>query len=264
MSETTRTTANEEVTTAVIEKVRKLLALSKSPNEKEAQAAAEKAQELLAKYNLSMSAVEGSRATETYGTEIGSITRSQPWRRRLYNAVAALYFCKYFFTTRKREAWQRQKGFIRVDEHYFVGERHNTSVAALVAQYLEDTINRLAKDGACTLPGRQGRSAYQTSFRHAASIRVCSRIYQRIREASVGPTKMSSGENLPALANLYQTTNEKLEAFLKKEHINLKLRVSKVTLSSERGAADGAKAGDRISLDTQVNNTNSNTKRIGG
>ena len=61
----------------IIEKVRKLLALSQSDNEHEAAAAAAKAQALLSEYNLSMSDVPAEETCSMRATRVKARTRQR-------------------------------------------------------------------------------------------------------------------------------------------------------------------------------------------
>lgn len=229
----------------LIEKVKKLLALSQSPNEHEASAAAEKAQALLAEYNIALSEVETTSDKEDDMVMEGGVTTSSyPWQRTLSAAVAQMYLCKSFYMT------YRGKG---KDEHFFVGAKHNVDVAKMMFVYLVETIDRLAKEGARSVPDKE-RSPYRTTFRVAASQRVQNRIYVRIQEAKSGQMKASSGgSNLPALASLYDSWRQRNDEFLKQQlGQELRTKTSKMSILHGKGLADGRAAGERIGLDQQV------------
>ena len=67
------------------EKIKKLLALSKSPNEHEAQSALAKAQQLMAEHKISMAEVEDKekRKANEHSAGITYSTRRDPWVLRL-------------------------------------------------------------------------------------------------------------------------------------------------------------------------------------
>ena len=77
-----------------IDKIKKLLALASSPNEHEAQSALLKAQELLAKHNLTINDVDSSEAEESviqHRVDI-SFTKME-WRLNLANIIADNFRC---------------------------------------------------------------------------------------------------------------------------------------------------------------------------
>ena len=83
--------------TRIIEKVRKLLALSQSDNAHEAAAAAAKAQELLAEHNLSMADVPAEDARSICATKVNAKTRQrlEDWAFRLAAYTAEAFDCRY-------------------------------------------------------------------------------------------------------------------------------------------------------------------------
>ena len=242
---------NDSERNRMIEKIKRLVALSQSPNEHEAALAADKAQELLALYNLSMSDLDTESKDEEFMTDEDLETDSLPWRRHLATMVAKMYFCSYFYTFVKRPSLTRSCGYVRYDKHSFVGARHNIEVAKMMFKYLIDTIDRLADEGSSKVtPGE--RSPYRTSFRHACALRLCTRIHKRIEAAKAGTAKTETGTNLPALASLYDRTSKALEEYNQKKHPALKSSKTKVTMTHSRGVIDGQAAGDKIGLDQQV------------
>lgn len=239
--------------TKVIDRIKKLLALSASPNEHEAASAAEKAQALLAEHNLSMMDVKSETKNEdSFVIDTDTRSSSSPWRRRLATACATLYFCEYYYTFHYEPTPKRSCGYIRHDIHNFVGAPHNIAVAKMMFVYLTNTVERLAREGAKTV-AKGLRSGYETSFKTACTSRVCARIHKRIADAKAGGMiKTEGGTNLPALADLYDRTKMQLQVFLDKQGAKLKTTNLKATLSNSLGARDGAAAGDRIGLDSQV------------
>jgi len=146
-------------------KVKKLLALSASPNENEAAAAIEKAQRLMDEYNLSKSQC-------LYGTHsVPATKRLSNWRMVLSNAVAWLYCC---------ETYRTLKG-----ERIFFGESFEAFMAAEMYRYLSKTIERIAKQNI--------RKNAKRPYREKYKLGIASRLATRIREmgalASWAPTR---------------------------------------------------------------------------
>lgn len=243
---------NDSERNKMIEKVRKLLALSQSSNENEAALAAEKAQAMLAEYNLSMADVATEdKVGEDFIIDADDITESVPWRRQVAGNVARMYFCSYFYTHRYDASTSRRCGYVRKDIHSFVGATHNIVVAKMMFQYLSQTVERLATEGSMQYtPGERG--PYKTAFKAACARRLGSRIEARIQAARAGQIKTEAGTTLPALASLYDRTKQQLTAFVEKKVGELGKGRSPVAHTHMGGVRDGQKAGDSISLDQQI------------
>lgn len=241
-------------TTKILERIKKLLNLAgNNPNESEAASAMEKVQALLAEHNLSMSDVKThDKAEDGFVIDSTLETDSRPWRRQLATMVGELYFCTYFFAYRKQMTKARKCGYIRYDVHNFVGARHNVAVVHLMFQYLNDAVDRLARDGATRLSVKE-RTPYVNSFRHACANRLCHRIQKRIDDASKGMVKKADGSNLPALASLYDSTALQLQSFLdEKMGDQLHVPGDRSKSTSFFGKIEGDAAGERVSLEHQV------------
>jgi hypothetical protein len=224
----------------IIERIRKLLALAgNNPNEAEAALAMEKAQAELALHNLSLSEIDVKERDDITQMS-GPTTPAHPHLRQLALAVARLYFAEYFYM-RIRGAWKTQ--------HVFVGSASNVQVALLMFEYLSSTIDRLAFAGARV---NGGSKAYVTSFRVACTNRLAKRIHDRIEEAKKGGVKTSSGTTLPALLDLYASTQKRLQAFLQDEVGVKETKTRKSKINNIQGMLDGRAAGDTISLDQQI------------
>lgn len=116
----------------IIEKVRKLLALSRSSNEHEAALAAAHAQRLLAEHNLSMSEVEVRE--EGAGEAELIVARTVPaWLSSLFAVVAGAFDCMPIMTTTAGEGRLR-----------FIGVGGDPAVAACTLQFLIRELRRLA------------------------------------------------------------------------------------------------------------------------
>jgi hypothetical protein len=163
---------------AVISKVEKLLALAgNNTNEAEAQAASEKAMELLAAYNLSMAMVGDSTKTATRADKKlnGGL---YGWQRDLWNAVAKLNFCEYRFIRGLTKGSSYQ--------HRLVGREENVVSARVMAEYLQQAVERLAQEWSRDLGYRSVFVREAIAYREGMASRLSSRLwdlrYQRIRE----------------------------------------------------------------------------------
>ena len=238
----------------VIDKIRKLLALSESANENEAALAAEKAQELLARYNIDLFEVKDVREEQPVERD-SSETRSQSWRRQIYHAVAEMYFCKYYYDSIQRPSSTSTRGFVRRDLHFLTGQPHNIDVAKMIAAYLCATVMRLANEGSHDYP-KQERARYKKSFHNACAFRLRQRIGERVERTKQTETVASDGRNLPALASLYDQAVFTNLAHLKKLGVEIHVRKSKSRSSHLGGHTDGREAAETINLDTQIKQDN--------
>jgi hypothetical protein len=136
-------------------RVRKLLALSKSDNEYEAAAALQKANDLIAAYDLDETAVRFECV------RIRAVKRHVRWRSMIANAVSWLYSCYYY---------RDQDDGVFV----FCGEPLDVFLAGEMYAYLAKTIERAAKKSV----RKNAKWSYRQSFREG----MADRMYDRIRD----------------------------------------------------------------------------------
>lgn len=152
---------------AIISKVQKLIALAgNNPNENEAEAAMEKAMALLAAYNLDMMTVE-RKSGKKGGPRSQQYTKGglYKWQRYLWDEVAKLNFCMY---------WTRMGNNGGKFEHKILGSQANVIATNVMAQYLQDTIERLARQWAGE--PRDFFTKATISYRDGMAARVCERL----------------------------------------------------------------------------------------
>lgn len=157
---------------SIIDKVQKLLALAgNNTNENEAAAATEKAMALLEAYNLDMAVIgktgKGQQRNDTrlkgglYG-----------WQRNLWDSVARLNFCNYWFI----------RGLARgsVYEHRILGSQANVASTKVMADYLQQAVERAARDYAkLQYPGQSIFIREMIAFREGMSRRLCERLERK-------------------------------------------------------------------------------------
>lgn len=137
------------------DKIRKLLALSKSDNENEAAAALEKANKLIDQHGLDEDDLRFEsvpvKATKTYVV----------WRTVIANAVTWLYCCHTYLD---------QNNGLRV----FTGEPLDAFLASEMYSYLVNTIERCAKKEI----RKNAKFRFRRDFKHG----MARRLYDRIME----------------------------------------------------------------------------------
>lgn len=187
----------------ILERVKKLLAIANDArgNENQASVAAAKAHELLEKYNLDMAMVGKTAKGKQrgYNNFKGGLYK---WQRYLWEAVAHLNFCLY---------WSR-KGNRRgaTYEHRILGRQHNVIGAQVLADYLQQTVERLAQD----MARERGLNVFckeMIAYREGMATRLCRRLNelrrQRLEEErhkQEEQASKSTGTNLVSLSGLIQ------------------------------------------------------------
>lgn len=162
---------------AIIEKVKKLMALANNnDNEHQAAAASAKAMELLASYNLDMATV-GKTAKGVQGARKDNKLKGglYGWQRELWKAVSELNFCMYWSI----------KGLARGStyEHRILGSEVNVVSAQVMAEYLQSTVERLAREYAKTaFPGQSIFIKEMIAYREGLATRLSERLRQLRRD----------------------------------------------------------------------------------
>lgn len=168
------TPEDQAKTDAIIERVKKLLAMAAgNANENEAATASRMAQALMEQHNIDMAVLgksgKGKQGAARKDTkEKGGL---YGWQRALWKATAELNMCVYWSI----------KGLARgsVYEHRILGSEVNVLATNLMAEYLQKTIDRLAQEKART-------DGYKSPFvRELIAYRegMASRLVERLREA---------------------------------------------------------------------------------
>lgn len=162
----------QEQLEAIASKIEKLLRLSKSPNEHEASAAAAKAQELLELYNLDMVLIE--RQAKSQGSAKREDTRLAgglyKWQRDLWKETAELNFCKYW-SIKGLEKGAKY-------EHRVLGRTTNVLSTRLLAEYLQDTVERITRAEYANDP-RHYFSKAAIAYREGMVARITERLRTR-------------------------------------------------------------------------------------
>lgn len=147
----------------ILSKVDRLLALAdleKNPNEHEAIAASMKAQELLAKYNLSLADIKGEQEEEEIEHVCADIKQSQgsvKWKALLGTVISENYRCKFYRAGNER--------FI------FYGFKTDAVIARRVFIYLVNVCSKLGKTYVAELKKNGKRTdgvltSFYTGFYH--------------------------------------------------------------------------------------------------
>jgi hypothetical protein len=217
----------------IIDRVRKILALSESDNEHEAAIASVKAREMLAKYNLSMSDIvfepESIKATRI---EVKARKNLESWMWELLNIVTKSCDCEYF---------HHSGGKI-----FFVGVGADHQVASYMFSYLYRTLLKLSLEYTKSHPDYFFISAStQKLIRKSFILGALETISTRLEE---------SEQNCPVTENaLVPVKNSAIE---KEMPDNIKKVSSRTQSIDLRCYRDGIREGNNILLNKPVESDN--------
>lgn len=217
----------------VLDLVKKLLALTQSPNEHEAARAAEKVQELLFKYKLSMVEVQAHKG-DTKGPKIveldGDIMSQKnwgKWKPQLVWSVARYNFCTGFQDTFRGK-------FI------FIGQETEAQIAKELYEWLVTQLEEAARRACLSYQGYSRIPTFRRSFFTGAVYTVTSRLYKQWRSLQ-GQSEQSTA--------LVVTTEAQLEKYKKERHPYLiKSKFTRTANGSYDGYLAGAKAGEEVEI----------------
>lgn len=219
----------------IVSKVRKLLALSQSSNEHEAALAAARAQDLLFRYNLEMSTVEGIEHKQPYDRhqlDLGT-GKALEWKRDLIWCLCRYNFCKAV-------SWSGTKAMS------IIGQRHNYEAVIGLYEYLTSAFARMVERAFTEYRlagGTDHHMSYKTSWLAGAVLGVNAQLREQ-RKANESESAASSA--------LVVTTEAELEAAAEAAFgKTTKHQGSKS--KSAAGMMAGYAAGKTIGLHKQVN-----------
>lgn len=209
----------------VKQRIKKLLALSKSSNENEAASALIKANEMMENYNLS--SFQFSEYTEA---KVKGTKRFIRWRVLLANAVENLY-ATYHYTD-------------RTGHLVFIGEELDVFMSTEMYKYLVKTIDRMSKLNI----RKNAKYKYRQSYRAG----IASRLYDRIYELG----QQCSWRNPEEL----KEQKKQIAEFVEKQ-VSISLSQKKFEKANPTAFSKGKNDADGISLSRQM--TESRVRRIG-
>ena len=211
---------------SVKRRVKKLLALSKSPNENEAASALRKANELMADYKLTAEQFSDYTKAKVKGTK-----RFVRWRVVLANAVENLY-ATFHYTD--------HEGNI-----VFIGEELDVFMSTEMYKYLVKTTDRMAKQNI----RKNAKYKYRQSYRAG----IASRLYDRMYELR----QQCSWRNPKEL----EAQQKQIAEFVTKQ-VAIKTSKKKFEKANPTALSKGNNDANVINLSRQM--TGSGTRRIGG
>ena len=211
----------------ILEKLKKLIALSESPNEAEAAAALSKVQLLLAKHGLSMSDLDFAES-DIIEKAILNKKRLRNWESALLSTVMNATYTEVIHKPSEGKV-------------YIIGRDINVAAAENLFIYLHDTIKRISRK-------------YTTVIRHADSFRygMVVNINKRLKSIEEQSSEPGSEEKQIIVSMTGETSSENKD-FLNDNYGKIrKKRVNSRVEPDSYGL--GQKVGNKISLNKQINN----------
>lgn len=240
-------TTKERPREKLVELVRKLLALSKSPNEHEAAAALAKVQELLIKYNLDLAEIgEDHNGPEPVEPNIveGGPAKEGPWRGVMAGAVARAYFCRLLIYAGSHQL-------------LFIGQKTDTEVARALFLWLVEQIRaRCSLAVKLRTNGYEREPVFRRSFLMAAAWEVNGRMHrlrQGIQEA-----------NDPNTRALVVRKDVLVDQYIKDHYPKLGKRRALNGSSSSEGYRAGRAAGAQVDISGPGRKLGSGSLRLPG
>lgn len=165
---------------AVVERVKKLLALSKSPNNaQEAAVAAAMAQRLIERYKIEACVLteETDKIEDETVKDAIIYTFAGPrvisWILNLATGLGDVNSCR---------VWFLQGGRFFNSKIEAAGTESDLSTITYMTEYLVREVERLCKEAMARDPYAKGKS-WSNSFKLGATVEICSRLRQAVREA---------------------------------------------------------------------------------
>lgn len=234
-------------TKEIIEKVQKLLSLSKSSNANEAAAAAAKANELLDKHRLSLADLETSieedvEVAEEDNEYLYQTGRTTPWKVELANVLTEHYGVIYY----NEVAWKNGRHFT---QYRMVGRPSDMSIVKYMYAWLSMEVERLSKQEAKG-KGRVYVGSYQKGF--------VAGVASQLRLSRIEIRKEASSSALVKI----DARGSEAEAMLQKLHPKLKYVEDKSSVQINYHAFGlGKKRGEEIHLGTSLSGGEEKTIR---
>lgn len=218
----------------VIDRIRKLLALSRdrAASESEAATAMAMASDLMIKYNIDH--VDDADAPGVVEGEYMKGDYDQKWHAFLHTAIATLYDCR---------------GLVLRGSRKFIGRPFNVSAAEETFPFVCEQVEALYKEGLKAFKkqmgplGKETRGDFRASFKQACALKIWKKV-QEIKAA-----QKNQIPNHKALV-IIDTMEKEIDAHL--EARNYK-KGRALSLKSGFGTGAGIAAGEHVQLSRRVN-----------
>jgi GNAT superfamily N-acetyltransferase len=232
----------------IIDRIRKLLSLSKSANEHEAAQAAARAAELMLKHEIEEAQLGDEEVVEDVEEEqVDETGQRVPWKAHLQNGLALSMGCQMY--THRRYAGAGVGKMVCV--YMIVGQPSKVATIKYMYQYLSAEVARLADVAyrqehlECRRSGVEAPSArsWKNAFRLGAASTIFKRLMEQRKETHVKAAAAGQGTALVVV----EKAQEDVAVFVKKHHPRMR-QAAAASYSSGSGYSAGAKAGRGVGL----------------
>lgn len=195
----------------IIRKIQKLFSLAQSPNEAEATLAMNRAQALLAQYNLDSAMVMGTvvaGGTVAPAPEKREKTRMNrsaqyEWQRMIWRVISEANFCFHSII----EVYEGKRGKAGgskrpVKRHLILGRESNVIAVRMMGEYLEDTMERILP-----YPNHERLSRSALSWKAGCAQRLAERITEQA-DARRQESDAAAGGTALVLRDVYRSEYE--------------------------------------------------------
>lgn len=218
---------NKEERDKLLDKIKKLFALATSPNEAEAMAAASKARELMAKYNLSM-----GELTEHEMNDLSEIVeefaecefekRFPAWVGIVSHGLSILYRVEHYVGW-SRTGHTTRTGYYKATKKfkmYFVGAKEDAAAAAYVLAYILRSCNSWAKDYYQNRATDEEKAQYRRrQIYKSYFVGLAYRVRERLEEEAAKFNRLEEAN--AACRALVVVKDKKLKDYMEEEHDDL-------------------------------------------
>lgn len=217
----------------IIDKVKKLLALSRSSNEHEAGLALENANKLLMKHNLEMADIDEVSLNDIIEeNDLISGKRIMSWKINLLDAVMRLNGCQILMHNVRN-------GNKRISA---IGKKHNIEVSVSMYEYLIKTMDRNLKEK------QKDDIIDPFSYRMGFCSAISRKVNDIIREREQNKNDFNN-----ACTALIVLDKALVNQFMNEKYKNIKESKSKTSYKDRMSFMQGHIAGENTGLNTQVN-----------
>lgn len=198
----------------IVEKIQKLLALSESPNENEANTAMLKAQELMVKHKITMKDIEQDVKKDVVITTTHQKFKNTKWKAILAKVISDNFLC---------EALTSQNGRTNVCRVSFIGHEEDVDICIAVynyaVKYIDKNVAKLRRIRYAAGHSARGlEEAYAVGFCHGLQENYQAQIKNNTEFGLVlvkDPEVQTALKNLnPITSTIHTKQNDMVEGFL--------------------------------------------------
>jgi hypothetical protein len=210
----------------IADKIKKLLALSKSDNEHEASLALANANKLLMKHNLEMKDLEEIDLTCIVEEEVMSAGRIMNYKSMMLNAVMGFNNCEILI-----HSITHGNKIIKA-----IGKKQNIDVSLSMYEYLMNTMERKMK-----VEKPRNKTSFRLGFSHSIAIKIKEIMQER-----------NNSNNDVACTALVIQEKKMAKDFMHNKYKNLRTQRAKTSYRDRESFDSGVQAGNSTSLNSQI------------